>query len=183
MIRCRQSLLRKYHGRHRRGAVFAYVMAYLTLSLMLLGLTGSTLHLLFRSSQTDRQLFQHLARVCDVEQQLREDVRQVGDIQFTDDELVIRSRSATVNWSLADNKAVREVLEEGRRRAVMSVTFRRGTQLAFVPQSESLFALRITPAAPALTADTKTKPTRQNTPLRAIDILLPQFATSVSNPQ
>jgi type II secretory pathway component PulJ len=163
--------------------VFAYVLAYLTLSLMLLGLTGSTLHLLFRSGQTDRRLFQHLARIRDVERQLREDVRQVGGIEFTDDELVVSRNSATVTWSLADNKAVREVFRDGERHALMSVSFRRGTQLTFVPQSESLFALRIIPSAPASTTYVKQEPTRMNTPLHAVEIQLAQFATAVSGTQ
>ena len=171
MNRCHQRSLRHHGGRHRRSGVFAYVMIYVTLSLMLLGLLGTTLHLLFRSSETDRRLFHDLARIRDVERQLRADVEGATDVQFSDDQLVFDSRATTVTWTNNINRTTREVLRGGVRDALTTVTFRRGTRLAFVAESKSLFALRITPPAPASNPEIK-NPTRINTPLRAVEILL-----------
>jgi len=162
------------HGHHRSGAIFAYVMAYMTLSMLLLGLTGTTLHLLMRTSQTDQRLFRDLSRIADVESAIRQDARQADQIRITDTEAVFSVNSGTVIWTITDNRITREETHDKTRAALMSVVFRHTTELAFITQSESLFALRIIPPAPAATSASKKTSTTSNTVLRPVEILLPR---------
>jgi len=162
------------HARHRRGAVFAYVMAYVTLSMLLLGLTGTTLHLIMRSSQTDQRLFQDLSRIRDVESAIREDAVLADQIQIEDNIATLSTASRVVTWTVSDNRITREETTGDTRDALMRVIFRRATELSFITQSDSLFALRITPPAPAATSERNNTSTKTNTPLRAVEIVLPR---------
>jgi len=176
--------MKRYHQqpvqrnkRHRRGAVFAYMMTYMTLSMLLLGLTGTTLHLVMRSSQTDQRLFQDLSRINDVESAIREDAGQADQIQIEEDKATLSTGSRTVTWTVTDNRITREETHGDTRNALARVVFRRATELAFITQSDTLFALRITPPAPAAILDSKNISTKVNTPLRAVEIVLPRPAT------
>ena len=169
------------HERHRRGAVFAYVMAYMTLSMLLLGLTGTTLHLIMRSSQTDQRLFEDLSRISDVESALREDAVLADQIQIEDNLATLSTVSHVVTWTVNDNRITREETNGDTRDALMQVIFRRATELSFITQSDSLFALRITPPAPAATSERNNTSTRTNTPLRSVEIVLPRPAIDNSN--
>jgi len=151
--------------------MLAYAMTYITLTLMLLGLTGTTLHLVLQTSQNDQRLFQNLARIRDVELAIREDARQADHIRISDDEAEFTIDSDTVVWKVTGHRIVREQFQGDNRSALMTAVFRRATQLEFVTQSELLFALRITPATTLAHRKTSALP---NAPVHPVEILLPR---------
>lgn len=159
---------------HRRGAVFAYVMAYLSLTLLLLGLTGTMLHVVLKTSATDQRLFRDLARLRDAERALRDDAESARQVQLEARHAVFEASETRSVWTIDRHLLQREVLQDGQRKAVMNVRFRPGTLLSFKHQSDGLLALSVTlPAATLTTSDRRDEPAAVQ-PSRTVEILLPR---------
>ena len=84
----------------RTGAVFGYALAYMTLTILLLGLTGTMLHVLLRSAETDQRLFRDLASVQEAEQPLRDDVGRATRLEVGADNVAMAVNGETASWEI-----------------------------------------------------------------------------------
>lgn len=159
--------------RHPRGSMFAYAMAYMTLSLLLLGLMGSTLHLLMRSSRTDERVFLDLSRVRNLETSLRDDADRSSAVEVTSNRAAFSTSDGASTWTIDRHTITRQHMVQGNRVAVDSIRFRTGTTLEFIPKPPALFSVRITPPTPG-TISGQLKASASDGASNAIEILLPR---------
>lgn len=156
-------------SRHRKGGAFAYVMAYMTLSAMLLALSGSTLHSILQTADADQETFRQIhvteAAACE----LRDDGRRCAVAELNDDDLTLQfSGSNSVVWNVDDYRLRREETQAGQLRSQDLFRFQPGTEMTFRRESNGLFVLRITypPLAHLQTAAVKSEGAR-----RSVDIV------------
>lgn len=170
-------------SRHPRGSMFAYAMAYMTLSLLLLGLMGTTLHLLMRSSRTDERIFLDLARVRALETGLRDDVSLSTAVEFSSDSATFSTTDGASIWTIDRHTITRERTREGNRASASNIRFRTGTTVEFVEQSPTLFSVRITPPTPGTISRQQQSPD-SGTAFNSIEVLLPRLRDTAgsSNP-
>lgn len=162
---------------HRRGAVFAYAMTYVTLSLLLLGLMGTMLHLVLRSSETDRQLVRDLARVRDAEQALRADARRAAQVEIQEQQASFADAETVATWTIDRHLLNQQVVQDGRRDRQKTIRFRRGTLLSFVSRSEQLIALRVTSPAAAFSVSERSAEGSNQMAGRTMEIVLNRPST------
>jgi|GEM_PF-2686177 len=156
--------------RHRMGGAFAYVMAYMTLSAMLLGLSGSVLHSILRTSDTDRRMFREIHVTEAAAEVLRDDGGRCVVAKLTDNGLVMElADSQGVAWTAEQHQLLREVVQSGQIQSRGQFRFQPGTELTFRKESERLYVLRITapPVGYLPTASAKTDGVR-----KSIDVFL-----------
>ncbi len=156
-------------SRHRKGGAFAYVMAYMTLSAMLLALSGSTLHSILQTADADQKTFReiHVTEAAAVE--LRDDGRRCAVAELNDDDLTLEfPDSISVVWTVDDHQLRREETQAGQLRSQDLFRFQPGTEMTFRRESNGLFVFRVTfpPLAHLQTASAKSEGAR-----RSVDIV------------
>lgn len=171
---------RKPSAGHRRGGVFAYAMTYVALSAMLLGLMGTMLHLVLRSSDIDQRLIGDLARLRDAERALREDSERAEQVELQESRASFADSGTVATWTIDGHVLNQEVLTNGERHRQRTIRFRRGTLLSFVSRSEQLLALQVTSPAAALKISEETSKNPNPVAGRTMEILLsrPSVASS-----
>jgi hypothetical protein len=170
MMAMKNTAVLQGHGHHRRGGAFAYVMAYMTLSTMLLALSGSTLHSIMRMSDVDRKMFREIHIAEDVAAELREDGARCVVAQLAGNRLVIQFPDASsAAWTVKKHQLLREVVQSGQVQSRGQFRFQPGTELTFRQESDRLVILRIT--APPL-AYLPTTSVGTGGVLKFIDVLL-----------
>jgi len=131
--------------RHRVGGAFAYVMAYMTLAAMLLSLSGSTLHSILQTSETDRKMFREIHVAEDTAAELRGDSRRCVSSKLTGNDLLVEfPDAAQAVWTVDKHQLLREFNQSGKLQSRSQLRFQPGTQLTFRQETERLVVLRIT---------------------------------------
>ncbi len=158
--------------RHRRGTVFAYAIAYMTLSLLLLGLAGSMLHVLLRSADTNRRLLSDLSALRGAERLLRRDAEAAASVDLQAERATVTTSAGTAVWTIDRATLNRELLSNGQRIELQTIRFRRGTALSFSQKTDQLFALGIDTLPPGTPVPPRDVTTTSNTPSQSVEILL-----------
>jgi hypothetical protein len=145
VVRVTSNQLPAASHQRRRGALFNYIMVYVTVGSILLTTAGVCLHSVLRSDNSDRQVALFLSSLKRAEHQLREDSRdQPFQIASPTELSASTSTGRTLHWSALRGILSRTVMELEQQVASDRFVFPAGSVIEMSEGPDASVVVRIT---------------------------------------
>ncbi len=136
---------RRCHAHARRGALFNYIMVYMTVSSVLMTIAGICLHSILRADSRDRRDALFLTSLQRAERQLRDDTLDNNAVLLSPGELSIGTEDGgSVRWQSSRGILTRTAIESGITTAGDRFVFPAGSVIELVAGAEDSIVVRVT---------------------------------------
>ena len=132
---------------HRHGTALVWTMTYVTLTTLLLALSGTTLQMVFNTLRLDQTSANDLKSLRDLDVALRRDADVASEIRVTDSSLEFNG-DARVVWSIDRHQIIRSESHAGTPESHGVRRFRQGTQFRLADNGDSFVSLKMFPPLP-----------------------------------